>query len=218
MKVGILGSGETGLTLGRGLVRAGYNVMIGTRNRYKEKLQQWIHENPHTAQLGTFAEAAAFGTLLFLCTRWTGTQAAIEMAGVWNFRKKVVVDTTNPLDGKGPDNTGRLHFSTGNACSGGERVQAWLQDAHVVKALNCTGQQLITDPHLEEGQPTMFIAGNDDLAKKAVSDLLHHLGWRDVVDTGGIGMSRHLESLFMIWWAVGFRTGKWHHAFRLLRH
>lgn len=217
MKVGILGSGEAGCTLGRGLIRLGYSVMIGTRDPRKEKLQQWIQENRPAASLGTFAEAAASGDILFLCTSWSGTQAAIETAGVWNFRNKVVVDVTNPLDGKGPDHAGRLRLVTGNAASGGERVQRWLQDAHVVKAFNSTGSALMTDPAFDEGPPTMFIAGNDELAKKAVTDLLRHLGWKDVQDTGSIEMSRHLESLYVIWSAVGFRTGKWHHAFRLLR-
>lgn len=217
MKVGILGSGEVGRTLGSGLIRLGYGVMIGTRDQRKEKLQQWMKENRPKAQLGSFAEAAAFGDFIFLCTNWSGTQAALEAAGVWNFRNKVVVDVTNPLDGKGPDHAGRLRLTTGSAASGGERVQRWLQDAHVVKALNSTGSTLMINPVFEEGPPTMFIAGNDELAKKAITDLLHHFGWKDVADTGGIEMSRHLESLYVIWSALGYRSGQWQHAFRLLR-
>lgn len=217
MKVGILGSGEVSITLGNGLIRLGYSVMIGTRNPNGEKLQQWMHANQPSASLGGLSEAAAHGDIIFLCTNWTSTQAAIETAGVWNFRKKVVIDLTNPLNGKGPDNAGRLCLSPGNAASGGERVQNWLQDAHVVKALNSIGSPLTVNPQFGEGPPTMFIAGNDDLAKKAIADLLHHLGWKDVEDVGGIEMSRHLESLYVIWFALGFRTGNWHHAFRLLR-
>lgn len=217
MKVGILGSGEAGIALGRGLIRLGYNVMIGTRNTYKEKLQQWIRESGPKARLGTFAEATTYGDVVLLCTNWNGTQAAIEMAGIWNFSKKVVIDITNPLDGKGPDVAGRLHFAPGSLPSGGERVQAWLPGAHVVKALNSIGHQHMIAPQFQEEAPTMLIAGNDSLAKKAVEDILIKLGWQDVVDVGNIEMSAHLESLSVIWCAIGFRTGQWDHAFRLLR-
>ena len=139
------------------------------------------------------------------------------MAGIWNFKKKVVIDVTNPLDGKGPDKAGRLELALRNAASGGEQIQAWLQDAHVVKAFNSIGNPYMIMPRFKEGEPTMFVAGNDDLAKKAVEDLLRQAGWKDVVDTGEIEMSRHLESLAVIWCAYGFRTGTWNHAFRLLR-
>ncbi len=72
-------------------------------------------------------------------------------------------------------------------------------------------------PSYREGTPAMFIAGNDDLAKLAVTDLLGQLGWKDVIDAGDIAMSRHLESLAVLWCAYGFRNGTWDHAFALLR-
>ncbi|MGX5819149.1 NADPH-dependent F420 reductase [Chitinophaga lutea] len=217
MKIGILGSGPVGLALGHGLVRLGHAIMLGTRDTQKPTLQTWLAESGPNGHLGSFAESAAFGEALFLCTGWTGTRKAIESAGLWNFRKKVVIDVTNPLDGKGPDAEGRLELAPGNSPSGGEQVQAWLQDAHVVKALNTVGNSLMVAPHLKEGIPTMFIAGNDTLAKKAVADLLSQMGWQDVVDIGAIEMSRCLEALCVLWCAYGFRTGSWGHAFRLLR-
>ncbi|WP_298715040.1 NAD(P)-binding domain-containing protein [Chitinophaga sp.] len=216
MKIAILGSGDVGMTLAGAFLARGHQVMIGTRHTQKEGLLDWLTAHP-AAQAGTYSETAAFGDVVVLCTGWTGTKAAIEMAGIWNFKKKIVIDVTNPLDGKGPDAMGRLHLSAGNAQSGGEQVQNWLQEAHVVKALNSIGNNGMIAPSFAEGTPAMFIAGNDDLAKLAVTDILGQLGWKDVVDTGGIAMSRHLESLAVIWCAYGFRTGTWDHAFALLR-
>ncbi|MRG44502.1 DNA-binding protein [Chitinophaga sp. SYP-B3965] len=211
MKAGILGSGIVGTTIGRGLVRLGHSVMIGTRHPQQEKLQQY------GGHVGTFAETAAYGEVIFLCTNWAGTQGVIESAGVWNFKKKIIIDVTNPLDGKGPDKAGRLALIAGNSGSGGEQVQAWLPDAHVVKALNTVGNNLMINPNFQEGDPTMLIAGNDNLAKKAVSEILHQMGWNDIADVGHIEMSRYLEGLCVIWCAIGFREGSWNHAFRLLR-
>lgn len=217
MKVGILGSGVAGTTLGHGLIRLGHTVMIGTGHPQKDGLRQWLFENSQGGQVGSFSAAAAYGDIIILCTGWPGTKQAIEAAGIWNFKKKIILDVTNPLDGRGPDEAGRLQLAPGNNPSGGEQVQAWLQEAHVVKALNSTGSAFMIAPHFEDGPPTMFMAGNDDLAKRAIKDLLSQMGWQDVVDAGNIEMSRYLEGLYVIWYAYGFRTGNWRHAFRLLR-
>ncbi len=217
MKIAILGSGETGLTLAEGFGRLGHAVMIGTRHTGKPSLGPWRQEHKNIGA-ASYSEAAAFGEAIFLCTHWQGTKEAVEMAGIWNFKKKILVDVTNPLDGKGPDKKGRLNLAPGgHSASGGEQVQAWLQDTLVVKALNSAGSRMMVNPSFEEGRPAMFIAGNDDLAKLAVTDLLGQLGWKDVIDTGGIEMSRHLESLYVIWFAYGFRNSSWGHAFGFLR-
>jgi len=61
----------------------------------------------------------------------------------------------------------------------------------------------------------MFICGNNDEAKKKVSDILTQWKW-DVADCGPIEASNALEGLCIIWCAIGFRTGKWDNAFKLL--
>lgn len=218
MKIGILGSGPVGLTLSEGLVRAGHEVVLGTRNPAKESLQQWIRKiGPHVTA-APFREAAAQGELLVICTSWSGTQKAIEAAGLWNFKNKVVVDVTNPLDGKGPDQQGRLSFSIGHTNSAGEQLQAWLPpDAYVVKALSCIGHESMFRPQHEQDAPTMFICGNKRQAKMAVTELLQQMGWIDIVDMGSIEMSRNIEPLSILWYAYGFRTGTWQHGFRLVK-
>ena len=217
MKIAILGSGAAGISLAAGFSRLGHAVMVGTRHTGKESLEAWRKEHSGVST-GPYSAAAAFGEVIFLCTNWKGTKEAVEMAGIWNFKKKILIDVTNPLNGSEPGKAGRLHFApTGSAASGGEQVQAWLQDARVVKALNTVGSGLMVNPQFSQGTPAMLIAGNDELAKLAVSDLLSQLGWKDIIDTGGIDMCRHLESLYVLWFAYGLRSGGWNHAFSLLR-
>jgi predicted dinucleotide-binding enzyme len=62
----------------------------------------------------------------------------------------------------------------------------------------------------------MFIAGDDDAAKRTVAQLLHETGW-DVADIGDISGSRYLEPMSMVWVRYGARTHAWGHAFKLLR-
>jgi 8-hydroxy-5-deazaflavin:NADPH oxidoreductase len=221
MKIGILGSGPVGLTLGEGLIRAGHEVLLGTRNPAKESLQQWVRRMGEKVTAVPFREAAAGGELLVICTNWAGTQKAIESAGLWNFKNKVIVDVTNPLDGKGPDPQGRLSFSLGHNNSAGEQLQAWLPpDASVVKALSCIGHEsMFRSPEQQEEAdiPTMFICGNKRAAKVTVTNLLAEMGWKDVVDMGTIEMSRNIEPLSILWYAYGYRTGTWTHAFKMIK-
>ncbi|MBC9933294.1 NADPH-dependent F420 reductase [Chitinophaga qingshengii] len=218
MKIGILGSGPVGLTLGKGLIQTGHHITLGTRNPAREALQQWVRQQGERAAVGTFRQASEFGELIIICTSWVGTKRAIEAAGIWNFKGKTVVDVTNPVDDKGPDENGRLNLLIGHNNSAGEQIQAWLPpDARVVKALSCISYMHMLSPNFEEGSPTMFIAGNHPEAKETVVSLLNEFGWNDIADMGRIEMSRSIEPLAVLWTAYGYLHNSSGHAFKLLK-
>jgi len=211
MKIGILGTGDVGRALGTGFVKHGHEVKIGSREAGNEKAEAWRQKTGDKASTGTFAEAAAFGDLVVVATLWTGTENALRLAGIDNFKGKTVIDTINPLD-----------FSTGvprlavTGTSAGEEVQKWLPGAHVVKAFNIVGNAHMVDPQFPGGPPDMFIAGNDAAAKARVTEILKGFGW-NVIDSGKIESARYLEALAMLWIIYGFGTNTWNHAFKLLR-
>jgi predicted dinucleotide-binding enzyme len=63
----------------------------------------------------------------------------------------------------------------------------------------------------------MFICGNDDEAKKTVTDkILAKFGW-ETIDIGGIDAARLLEPLALLWITYYFKTNTGNHAFKLLR-
>jgi predicted dinucleotide-binding enzyme len=218
MKIGILGSGEVGRRLGDGFIRLGHDVKIGSRNPQKEEVVQWI--NSHGDEIkralsGTFMDAASFGEIIVIATLWEGTLNAIEMAGKNNFDGKIVIDVTNPLDfSKGVPPKLALGFSD----SAGEIIQRMLPATRVVKAFNTVGNSHFIHPSFPiGGPPTMFICGNDDEAKKFVTDkIIATSGW-DIVDVGRIEQSRLLEPLAFLWISLYFKTGSPNHAFKLLR-
>jgi len=97
MKVGILGTGEVGRTLGAGFAGLGHEVRIGSREPGSDKLRAWAEKTGARASSGTFAEAASFAEVAVLATLWTGTESALRLAGPENLAGKVVIDATNPL-------------------------------------------------------------------------------------------------------------------------
>jgi predicted dinucleotide-binding enzyme len=183
-------------------------VKIGSRD--PEKLREWAEGREHVST-GTFAETARFGDVLVLATLGVATEEAIRLAGIDAFDGKVVIDTTNPLD----FSTGMPRLSIGHTDSLGEVVQRLLPKARVVKAFNTVGNTLMVHPKLPGGPPDMFLCGNDDDAKKIVSQVCAHFGW-GVVDLGGIEGARYLEPMCLAWVLHGIRSGSWGHAYKLL--
>jgi hypothetical protein len=210
VKVGILGSGDVGKKLGDGFVDLGHSVKIGTRD--VNKLAEWASKYGERTSAGSFSDAAKFGDIVVIATAWSGTKSAIEMTDPHSLAGKIVIDVTNPLD----FSTMPPKLAVGGTDSAGETVQRLLPKARVVKAFNIVGNPHMYKPKFKEGAPTMFICGNDDSAKKMVTDILTAFGW-DTVDIGGIEGSRYLEALAMMWIAYYFRTNTGNHAFKLLR-
>lgn len=213
MQIGILGSGEVGQTLGLGFAQLSHEVKIGSREPGSDKLKPWLAKAGKKASTGSFEETARFADLAVLATRWSGTQAAIELAQAENLARKVVMDVTNPILSE-PNKPRQL--ALGHTDSGGEQVQRWLPHSKVVKAFNTVGSAHMVNPQFPNGPPDMFICGDDASAKQTVATLCKNFGW-GVVDAGGIEGARLLEPLCLLWLAHGLHTGRWDHAFKLLQ-
>lgn len=214
MKVGIIGSGDVGRKLADGFIELGHSVRIGSRDPNQSKITEWIDKHgKENASSGTFADTAVFGEIVVLATLWTGTSEAIHLANPQNLANKVVIDVTNPLDfSKGMPPS----LIIGHTDSAGEIIQRMLPDSKVVKSFNIVGNPHMIHPDFPGGKPTMFICGNDEGAKKIVTnDILSKFGW-ETIDIGGIEGSRLLEPLALLWILHYFRTGSGDHAFKLL--
>ena len=216
MKIGILGSGNVGKTVGAGLAKLGHAVMLGTRSPGKKEVVEWLGKTGPNATQGTLEETARFGEILILCTRGEGALQAVDMAGKANFRGKVVVDITNPLDfSKGMPPTLIPQFL--NTTSLGEEVQKALPDARIVKTLNIVNCEVMVNPGKSGGDPTMFVCGNDAAARETVTGILKSLGWKDVIDLGDISAARGLEMMLPVWLRLWMATQNGYFAFKVVR-
>ncbi len=74
----------------------------------------------------------------------------------------------------------------------------------------------MVNPDFEGGKPTMFICGNNENAKKEVTEINNLFGW-ETEDMGTAEAARAIEPLCMLWCIPGFRENRWTHAFKLLK-
>jgi predicted dinucleotide-binding enzyme len=202
MKMAIIGTGAVAKALATGYTGHGHEVRLGTREPGRDDIQDW---HP-----GSAAEVATWADLIVLAV--PGSVAAEVAAAIAaEVGGKILVDATNPVD----SSHGDVRLFTGPGESLGERVQQAAPQTRVVKAYNSVGNALMVDPDLPGGPPSMFIAGNDEVAKAEVTRLLEATGW-EVLDFGGISACRLIEALVLTWVGYGIATGTWNHAFKLL--
>ena len=214
MKVGIIGSGIVGRVLATGFLNEGHQVIMGTRNSSKEDVGKWKNENQN-GLLGSFQDAAQFGEIIVLAVSGLVVEDAINLAGKVHLSNKIIIDATNPIATVPPDN-GVLKFFTTLEESLMEKIQKQLPDAKIVKAFSCVGNALMYKPNFNGILPTMFICGNDEPAKKTVTDILTSFGW-ETEDMGKVEAARVIEPLCILWCIPGFIRNQWTHAFKLLK-
>lgn len=198
MRIGVLGTGVVGRTIGSRLVGLGHEVIMGSRTSDHEGATAWAEGLGAGASHGSFADAAAFGELLVNCTLGAGSIDALASASPQDLDGKVLVDIANPLDfSKGFPPT----LSVCNTDSLGERIQAAFPGLRVVKSLNTMNCEVMVDPARVPGDHDVFVSGNDDGAKAEVKGLLHDLGWTEdrIVDLGDITTSRGTEMYLALW-------------------
>jgi predicted dinucleotide-binding enzyme len=206
MKVGIIGSGIVGQTIGGKLAERGEDVILGTRtpDNLSDKrgqgrsLEEWLMATGGKARVATFAEAAEHGEIVINATSGTGSIEALELAGEQNLKGKILIDISNALDfSRGMPPT----LTVCNTDSLGEQIQRAFPEVKVVKTLNTMNAYVMVDPaKVAGGDHDLFVSGNDASAKARVIELLEHwFGWRTVIDLGDITTARGTEMLLPIW-------------------
>jgi hypothetical protein len=209
MNIGILGAGMVGQTLAASLASLGHSVAVGTRNVSalmartepgpygNPPYASWAREHP-AVTTRTLAEAAAHGDIVFNVLAGGAALEGLRAAGAQNLAGKILVDVSNPLDfSKGfPP-----FLSVANTDSLGEQIQRAFPATKVVKALNTVNAMLMVDPRqLNGGDHSLFVCGNDEVARNEVVRLLGEwFGWSDVIELGDITNARGTEQLLPMW-------------------
>ena len=188
--------------------------MIGSRD--KKKLEVWKDESGYKGLVGSFEETSNFGDLIILSVKGAKAIEAINLSGIDNFKGKIVIDTTNPIDDTKQPENGVIKFFTNSEQSLMEQLQSYVPEAKFVKAFNSVGAILMVNPDFGDIKPTMVICGNDDNARNEVTKILEKFGW-EVEDMGKANAAGTIENLCILWCIPGFLRNEWSHAFKILK-
>jgi 8-hydroxy-5-deazaflavin:NADPH oxidoreductase len=185
-RVTIVGAGNMGRGIGTRVVAGGHQVEIVDRD--PAEAQQLAGD------LGGSATALDPGSplggeLVVFAVYYPGIKDAVrqyadQLAG------KVVVDITNPLNTETWDS-----LATAPGSSSAEETQQLVPlGAAVVKAFNTTFAGTLVAGEVSGQQLDVFIAGDDDNAKRKVAQLVSDGGLRPV-DVGPLRRAQQLEQL-----------------------
>ena len=177
-KIAIIGAGMIGATAARLFVNAGHEVAV-SNSRGPDTLADLVHELGPTARAMTVPDAARWGDIVLLAVPWRTPEALPSPEAVAG---KIVIDAMNPYasDGTVTD----LGSSTSS-----EETRKRLPGARIVKAFNTIYFKHLasrgrTDLPLDD-RHAIFVAGDDDEAKRAVMTLIEEIGFGPV-DTGSL--------------------------------
>ena len=179
-KVGIIGNGNVGSALARGLTKARRDV----KNVGHDKDQ--IRNTVEWADIVILA--VPFGAL---------DDVAATIAPL--VKGKTVIDVTNAL-------TSEMKLALGYTTSGAEELQKKLPQANVAKAFNTQFAQHMDSGRLGDQRLTVFVAADNAQAKQDATEVASSIGF-DAVDAGGLSNARLLEPLGYLNIQLGYALG-----------
>lgn len=184
LKIGVIGSGRIGGTLGGVWVKAGHEVMFSSRNiEHDKKLAASLGPN---ARAGTPRAAAAFGDVLLIAVPYRALPDVGKDLGTL-IKGKVVIDPNNPI----PSRDGEIATWAREKGAGLASAEL-LPGARIVRAFNAIGYARMGAAHEQKGERIgMPIASDDAKAVAVASRLIREIGYEPVL-IGPLAMGKHL--------------------------
>lgn len=183
-KIGIVGSGHIGGTLGILLAKVGYEVLYSSR--HPDTLKDLVKASGPKACAGTAAEAIAFGDVIVLSVPLKAIpdlDAEVKEA----LKGKIVIDTSNPY----PQRDGVIADEARKEPGGmGAFVARLLPGARIVRAFNTVYFEDLKKTTTRGGEKIgVPIASDDQAGLDAAIELVEHAGLDPVV-VGGLSTSK----------------------------
>lgn len=179
-RIGIIGDGNVGSALARGLKRAGHEVRAVGKDKIAIK------------------DAASWAEVVMLAVPFAAIDDVVKEVGSV-VEGKTLVDITNAL-------AANMSLAVGFTTSGAEELQKKLPQARVVKAFNTQFAQQMDTGRLGDQRLSVFVAGDDAAAKSDVTQLATAIGF-EAVDAGPLANARLLEPLGYLNIQLGYVFG-----------
>jgi hypothetical protein len=175
LKIGIIGGGHIGSTLGTLWVKSGQPVMFSSR--HPEELAPLVQELGALAKSGSVADAIGFGDVVFIAVPY-GAYPQIGKDYGDLLKGKVVLDAGNATSRRDGDEI------TNEAKEEGIGIVSakYLPGARIVRAFNSMGYKFFASESNRAGERMAIpLAGDDKEALATASTLVHDAGFDPVV-------------------------------------
>ena len=173
MKIGMIGAGTVGTTLGEHFAVAGHEVLI-TNSRGPESLSEQLAKMPQHLEPVTFTDLLDRAEMIVLALPWRNVRDLLRSDVDW--RGRAVVDATNIILSMSPG----LQVDDLRGDSGSQIVARLAPSARVVKAFNTLPFETMFALAPAGFRRVLFIAGDDPDAISSVSTLIGGIGFRPV--------------------------------------
>jgi len=182
MKIGVIGSGRIGSTIGGLWVKAGHEVMFSDRD--PEAVKRAIDGLGPRAKAGSVHEAASFGDAVLIAVPYAALPAIRDEVGL-RLRGKVVIDPNNPVPARDGDMAVAAK-EKGAAVS----TAALLPGVKTVRSFNSWGYATMArEANRPAPRMALPVAADDAEAMKVGMRLVSDAGF-DPVNAGSLASSK----------------------------
>ena len=174
-RIGIIGSGHIGGTIGTLWVKAGHPVTFSSR--HPEELKDLVASLGPLAQAGTVEQAIAFGDALFIAVPYKALpQIGQDYAAT--LKGKIMLDACNAT----PARDGNEMFDEVEKNGIGVTSQKYLPGTRLVRAFNTLSYTIFaSEAHRGDPKLAIPIAGDDPQAVEVAAGLVRDAGFDPVV-------------------------------------
>jgi 8-hydroxy-5-deazaflavin:NADPH oxidoreductase len=189
MKIGVIGSGRIGSTIGGLWVKAGHEVMFSDRDpeQVKRAIEGLGPELKSKARAGSVADVVAFGDAILIAVPYAALPAIQQQVGA-QLKGKVVIDPNNPV----PSRDGELGAQAREK-GAGISTAALLPGARIARAFNSWGYGVMgREANRPAPRMAIPVAADDATALKVGVQLVADAGF-DPVAAGSLAASKAFD-------------------------
>jgi 8-hydroxy-5-deazaflavin:NADPH oxidoreductase len=174
LKIGIIGAGHIGSTIGGLWIKAGHPVFFSSR--HPEELKDLVAGLGALAQAGTVDQAIQFGDVIFIAVPYRALPQIGQDYGK-QLANKIVIDANNAVEARDGTIADEVERNGVGIVS-----QKYLPGARLVRAFN-TLSYMIFAREANRADPRLAVpmAGDDAEAIKVATDLVHDAGFDPVL-------------------------------------
>lgn len=192
MRIAILGAGNVGGGLGRALGAAGHDVLFGVRDPESTKTLAALADIPDAVAASPAAAVEGADVIVFAVRPVAISATVSELPSLAG---RIVIDAMNRFDAEN------------SSPSTTQDLAHLLPGAKLAKAFNTTGYENLTTAAARSIPAAMFVAGDDEDAKRVAMDLARQIGFQPE-DAGGMANTKVLEEMVKVWLALAQVYGR----------